>query len=612
MFQTTFWPALELSFPPVSIHCTTRERKDHRSRTRRQTSDFPLERDGLQTPPPDDMSSAHPHMLYDAHDPSPSLVYVTSSVPSNIQPSYAQKRPSTTVNLPPLIAGNDLRDDRPRFQSWQSWEQHQNQSKRHLPEQQPKKRNTNGSESKRIKLQIPSTISAEGGSLSDFAAQITCLFWFESMDTLLEAEGISPTSTTRSLRPEAIPCSAFKKWVSTILSTTQVTDKVAILALLFIYRLKKYNSSVKGRSGSEYRLFTVALMLGNKFLDDNTYTNNTWAEVSGISVQEIHVMEVEFLSNMRYSLVASKEQWEEWHQKLKKFKQYCDAATRASVAFQNQPPMPSPPETTRISPLNSKHSYAPKDSYTARESCMSSSLSSASISTLPPPCYPRKRSLDKETDEPAMKRLAMGPNATMNHHLYGMSQVTRSHLSRIPSLPQKKAGTVPLNLPNSGSAHLILPPLGPSPQNCSTTPSKICTSSPTTPSGVSPFNFSAVCGSGGNGCGTQSNSSRITTSPQNHSNVHDLLSYNSSPLSTHYTGHSGHISPSVILQQRTSPYKPVRHVNTLLYPPPFSSVHENSVNVEEMRYRPLGKSNENLRTGVVPHWPPHWQPHLHE
>jgi hypothetical protein len=49
-----------------------------------------------------------------------------------------------------------------------------------------------------------------------------------------------------------------------ILSTTQVTDKVIILALLFIYRLKKINPGVKGKVGSEYRLLTVALMLGNK------------------------------------------------------------------------------------------------------------------------------------------------------------------------------------------------------------------------------------------------------------------------------------------------------------------------------------------------------------
>lgn len=67
-----------------------------------------------------------------------------------------------------------------------------------------------------------------------------------------------------SLCPEAIPTPAFQKWVSNILSTTQVSQNVILLALLFIYRLKKFNPAVRGKKGSEYRLMTVALMLGNK------------------------------------------------------------------------------------------------------------------------------------------------------------------------------------------------------------------------------------------------------------------------------------------------------------------------------------------------------------
>jgi hypothetical protein len=52
--------------------------------------------------------------------------------------------------------------------------------------------------------------------------------------------------------------------VASILSTTQVSQNVILLALLFVYRLKKFNSGVKGKKGSEFRLMTVALMLGNK------------------------------------------------------------------------------------------------------------------------------------------------------------------------------------------------------------------------------------------------------------------------------------------------------------------------------------------------------------
>jgi hypothetical protein len=91
------------------------------------------------------------------------------------------------------------------------------------------------------------------------------LFWFESTETLKKAENLSSSSSpVKRLLEEAAPSTGFKKWVVTILSTTQVTQNVILLALLFIYRLKTLNPAVKGRSGSEYRLLTVALMLGNK------------------------------------------------------------------------------------------------------------------------------------------------------------------------------------------------------------------------------------------------------------------------------------------------------------------------------------------------------------
>ncbi|KAL8763665.1 MAG: hypothetical protein Q9184_000560 [Pyrenodesmia sp. 2 TL-2023] len=114
-------------------------------------------------------------------------------------------------------------------------------------------------------LQIPSSINGSKGSLAEFAAQITCLFWFESSFTLLYVEECKVTPTPiEPLVSEAIPSMGFRKWVVSILSTTQVSQNVILLALMFIYRLKKLNPGVKGKLGSEFRLFTVALMLGNK------------------------------------------------------------------------------------------------------------------------------------------------------------------------------------------------------------------------------------------------------------------------------------------------------------------------------------------------------------
>jgi hypothetical protein len=96
---------------------------------------------------------------------------------------------------------------------------------------------------------------------------MTCLFWFESIDVLRNAESFRdrvPNARMPRLTKYATPYPQFKKWVYGVISTTQVMENVILLALLFIYRLKTTNPTVKGRSGSEYRLLTVALMLGNK------------------------------------------------------------------------------------------------------------------------------------------------------------------------------------------------------------------------------------------------------------------------------------------------------------------------------------------------------------
>ncbi|KAL1890254.1 hypothetical protein Cpir12675_005472 [Ceratocystis pirilliformis] len=194
---------------------------------------------------------------------------------------------------------------------------------------------SSGAEPKKTGLELhsmalPACISPNGGSLSDFVAQMTCFMiqepWKIVADACQYTSG-SPLPRQR-LVPEAIAKPELLKWTQNILATTQVTQNVVLLALLLIYRLKRSNQHLKGHYGSAYRLLTIALMLGNKFLDDNTYTNKTWADVSSISVHEIHHMEVEFLSNMRYSLFVREQQWSAWLKNMANMKAYYDEAAR--------------------------------------------------------------------------------------------------------------------------------------------------------------------------------------------------------------------------------------------------------------------------------------------
>lgn len=485
-------------------------------------------------------------------------------------------------------------------------------------------------------LQLPACISPNGGNLDDFAALMTCFFWFENMETIDAAEQVKERPTTSAVPPLTTytrPCPAYKKWVHTILTTTQVTQNVILLALLFVYRLKSTNPKVNGSPGSEYRLLTVALMLGNKFLDDNTYTNKTWAEVSGIAVKEIHVMEVEFLSNMRYGLLTSKEQWADWLKKLSCFHDYCERAemtertTAAELARRQRvsslqangaspthrgfsPPLPSP--TNALAPTV-QGAPAPLNAYSPNAAVYHSHQwqaqgpfqSTPALSPLaakPSMGFPesRKRSLEGgEMMEPAAKRVTRQTPANMPSGPVQPPQAATESV-RLP-VPRLALDTQSVSTPaaygqpsNYSQAPVSLPPLGTNVRSMATVYPNATTWAPQVP-------IAATCGPQTPAYAAPP--SNFGTPTKRHSPRGGLAIY-SSPLADAYNGHHTPIanSPSVFLQQRNSPYKPVRPVNTLNYPPPSSSLSEYHLGSAQMHYQPLG--HRNVRTGIVPDFLP--------
>ncbi|KAI1569205.1 Cyclin domain containing protein [Pyrenophora tritici-repentis] len=463
-------------------------------------------------------------------------------------------------------------------------------------------------------LRIPPTISTPQEGLPQLAAEVTCLFWFESASTLQQVvDTSSPRQPLQPLVPDAHPTTGFRKWVATILTTTQVAQNVILLALLFIYRLKQTNPTVKGKPGSEYRLLTVALMLGNKFLDDNTYTNKTWAEVSGISVQEVHIMEVEFLSNMRYSLFTSKEKWNEWHGILGKFGTFFDRASKipasgaiSPVGSQHMlgvPPnfVPSPPTQQQTSPPTSMM-YSPSHMAFSNTPLLQPQVTSATVSPIGalPELGPiqRKRSADYSAEPPAKRQahgFAPGPYSNAPPIPTLQTPINRSFepppsVNRLPPLPSlsipplqqmqpaqtKNWSELPLPVAGGRSMAMVYPP----PVQWQQPNSTPTTSAPP----PFPHNYTP----------TTDPSRQVSPYPQ---------SAGSSPVSASYPAtNSRQLSPSHFLNQRQSPYRPVRGVQTLLVPPPSTSIHNPARNIgyDQMQYQPLGRPMTDRRSGLLP------------
>ncbi|KAH7308021.1 hypothetical protein B0I35DRAFT_453946 [Stachybotrys elegans] len=637
---------------------------------------FPVS--GLRTPPVDDMSTTYqpPMASYNSHasntyfpslanGPRPKPVTTDPRTQQYQYPLYppqhatqpaAQQQPQQFLHQSQVVHSyQPVSSVQPKTTSYPAVQTTQtSQSKSSTPVSEVASQSHEGTSSRRgseslvfHSLQIPKCISPNGGNLAEFAAQMTCLFWFQSIDSLVDAEAIRsrPANAPVPRLPAlAKPFEQFQKWVYTVLSTTQVTQNVILLALLFIYRLKMSTPQIKGREGSEYRLLTVALMLGNKFLDDNTYTNKTWAEVSCFTVQEIHVMEVEFLSNMRYNLLASKKEWEEWLVKLSHFHEYYDRALRAPaspVRGASPPnrsfnsPIPSPtatmPSTADLYPLTPSGSKANNFSPTSNHSQNWAPYLPNAVSPLaskPSMEFPvsRKRSIDGDALENPAKRIAPPRLAQITQPALVRSNAPVD-TARLPvpqlnlvtggvvTAPQVQPYAAPTGyvppVQTSSQGMVSLPPLQPGVRAMSTVyqPPTGLPQPPTVPSSTSTPMASAAYTSSGVPTHPQLNYG----TPSKHQSSGSLAPFGSSPLVEPY-GHGSAVhtpvshtpmanSPSVYLQQRNSPYKPIRHVNTLLYPPPSASLNQYHLSVPvqptQMHYQPLGRRND-VRTGVVP------------
>ena len=324
-------------------------------------------------------------------------------------------------------------------------------------------------------------------------------------------------------------------------------------------------------------------------------------------------MEVEFLSNMRYTLYASERKWNEWHVKLGKFSDYYDKASRTRLEttprslalptplFNMPPNLPSPPVSQHTSPpfLTNPSPNNPSLPHPL-------SMPPYLAPTIPSPVMPkpeadlkpwsRKRSLDDHSSEQPSKRLSsLGPSEASSTTL--TPSTVRDNSSPMPrlSMPNLSISTgnqysghgpssAQLPMPSGRAMSTVFPGPNRWPQNGML------------PSLQPPSYFSHP--------GSTKSCSPMTEQP-NRQSPYD--SATPSPTSFHFPQHQtpNGLSPSGFPAPRNSPYKPIRSVNTLLVPPPSASMHNHSQNIsfDQMHYQPLGKPVSERRTGVLPYLP---------
>ncbi|KAG9247982.1 putative meiotically up-regulated gene 80 protein [Calycina marina] len=89
----------------------------------------------------------------------------------------------------------------------------------------------------------------------------------------------------RVVHPDGQVSPAFRKFVSGLLTSTRLPSTTIILGLNYLARrmhiinyVAKSAIPFKPTDGQVWRMLTIGLLLGSKFLDDNTFQNRSWTE----------------------------------------------------------------------------------------------------------------------------------------------------------------------------------------------------------------------------------------------------------------------------------------------------------------------------------------------
>ncbi|KAI9673177.1 MAG: hypothetical protein M1817_003039 [Caeruleum heppii] len=148
---------------------------------------------------------------------------------------------------------------------------------------------------------VSAHLDYEMQQMSDFVSEMAQGMY----DLYISKIHLADIDMLRSVQPSSPVSPAFRKFVSQILTSTRLPCSTILLGLYYLasrMKMLSANGTYKSSTGQVYRMLTIALLLGSKFLDDNTFQNRSWAEVTGLGVSELNTLEVEWLVAIEWNL----------------------------------------------------------------------------------------------------------------------------------------------------------------------------------------------------------------------------------------------------------------------------------------------------------------------
>jgi len=93
-----------------------------------------------------------------------------------------------------------------------------------------------------------------------------------------------------------------RHYIQRLVDHTSCSLSAYTAALIYLRRAQSLHSHLRVTEYSVHRLFSTALLLATKYLDDKIYGNVYYARVGGVEIEEMNSLEIEFLKVLRFDV----------------------------------------------------------------------------------------------------------------------------------------------------------------------------------------------------------------------------------------------------------------------------------------------------------------------
>lgn len=264
------------------------------------------------------------------HQPTvaPAPAHHQQSYPSTAMSMPAVNRFIEPINLllPPVRSFDQPMmpaPEPPQYQRPLEYRPHANYEQHHQQQQQqkPKEEKPVGGVSARLDYEMD--------CMADFVSE-TAQQLYDLVSSQISLADIDIVKSVQRGKPSH---SAFRNWVHSVLCATRLPSATIVLSLHYLSgRMTMLQERRElPEEGQIYRVLTIALILGSKFLDDNTFINRSWAEVSCIDIKVLNSMEKAWLEDIDFRLHRDPIESQGFQTWLTYWKEYEKSKTAADV-----------------------------------------------------------------------------------------------------------------------------------------------------------------------------------------------------------------------------------------------------------------------------------------